>query len=332
MVRLSKSYSIMKFFVEVLVAVSCIGIAHGFYYSTTNLESYCGSTLQLGCPYSYVDTYKRAGTLRFWNLPTSNCTVSVMIARYCSNTAAMYFNIKKSVLPVNATIEIYENVTYSTAGSLVKVISGGTQQSHVNPTSVSQLLSSYNSAPLFTIKLTTDGSRNSSYEVIFDFVTLLKTSSSAQTYCSALGGYILTDAMDCNTADDRVTCPYSYHTSVYANPATALQGCALSDGAIAGITVGTVVGVVLIITIFSLLCRNNRSSVSQYSSFGNNRPTVVIGSPVIIGGPRPTGQVSSWQVPAGAPSYAGYSVDLPPPYPANESVPPTNHKAAGCQP
>jgi hypothetical protein len=195
--------------------------AHGEFLDgvEVTLERHCDETVYLNCD-------DRVGTLKFYAVPSEDCIVSVTFRSSCSSDSAVYLNLRKSFLPAEASIQIFEN--YSSpieSGTLVKQISGGKLSSASgNVTSITQLLTSYAPQPAFTINLQTDDEEDESNEVFFDFAIFRKAASAEETYCPTLGGYFPKEGA-CNRHGqlntNRLICPSTYSPTTSDNPATA---------------------------------------------------------------------------------------------------------------
>ncbi|XP_055348531.1 uncharacterized protein LOC129595513 isoform X3 [Paramacrobiotus metropolitanus] len=272
------------------------------YTSTKNLEDYCGRTLSINRPYSSGE----AGTIRFWYMPSTTCKVTVTLTNCyygsCNQYFKIYLNIRESKMPTSSTMEIYDTSSSRTLG---KQWNGGSQPQYSNPTSAGQYLSRSTSRPEISIEFTPSRfyPPTSSHQVVFDYVLVSDISVSKNTYCSALSGYV-SDSFICDTSNDRVNCPSSYSASVYSmDPAMYRQSCSLEGGAIAGIVIGCVAFVAIVIGIIVACAkRRPRTTVTNKVAFTNNAysaPVVTVsqpGAPV----PYPTQTYAPSPYPAGA--------------------------------
>ncbi|XP_055348523.1 uncharacterized protein LOC129595508 isoform X2 [Paramacrobiotus metropolitanus] len=290
------------------------------YSSTSNLENYCDRTLYISCPYSYGE----AGTIRFWIMPKTTCKVTVTLSS--SNCGSynewfkFYLNIRESKMPTSSTMEIYDTSSSRTLG---KTWNGGSYAAtqYSNPTSAGQYLSRSARQPEVSIEFTPSRSYPpaSSHQVVFDYVVVSDTSSSYNTYCSALSGYV-SDNYICDTSNDRVNCPSSYSASVYSmDPAMYRQSCSLEGGAIAGIVIGCVAFVAIVIGII-VACANRRprTTVTNKVAFTNNAysaPVVTFSQPGAPA-PYPTQAYAPAPYPAGAAPAPYPAGAAPVPYPA----------------
>ncbi|XP_055348538.1 uncharacterized protein LOC129595522 [Paramacrobiotus metropolitanus] len=266
------------------------------YTAARNLENYCDRTLSISCP----SIYGEAGTLRFHYMPSTSCKVTVTLSSSSCGSSYEYFgiylNIRKSYMPTSSTMQIYDTSSSRTLG---KSWNGGNQPQYSNPTSAGQYLSRSTRRPEISIEFTPSRSYppTSSHEVYFDYVIVSDTTSSYNTYCRALSGYI-SDNLICDTSDDRVNCPSSYSASVYTmEAATSRQSCSttttrrttrraatttanydylvpthggLSGGAIAGIVIGCVAFVAIIIGIIVACAYRGPQVTVQNAAFTHN--------------------------------------------------------------
>ncbi|XP_055348576.1 uncharacterized protein LOC129595558 [Paramacrobiotus metropolitanus] len=269
------------------------------YTAARDLENYCGSTLRISCPGSNGE----AGRLRFYRMPRTVCQVTVTLESLCgvsSEYFMIYLNIRNSYMPTNSLMEIYDTSGSRTLG---KSWSGGeSQPQYSNPTSAGQYLSRSARQPKISIEFTPSSSYppDGIHEVFFDYVILSDTRSPYNTLCSALSGYV-SNSLICDITDDRVNCPDSYTPSVYdMNAAWYRQSCTfesgatitprtwpptttsfyygpahvsfstLSGGAIAGIVIGCVAFVAIIIAIIVVCGHRDQQAMKQKAAFTQN--------------------------------------------------------------
>ncbi|XP_055348542.1 uncharacterized protein LOC129595524 isoform X2 [Paramacrobiotus metropolitanus] len=293
------------------------------YTSSRNLEDYCGRTLSISCP-SY--SFGEAGAIRFWNMPSRSCEVTVTLSSsYCGSSYEyfrIYLNIRESKMPTNSQMMIYDTSSSRTLG---KSWSGGTQAQYSNPTSAGQYLSKSAKRPEISIEFTPHSSYPpaSSHQVLFDYVIVSDESSSSRTYCSALYGYI-SDSLICDTTNDRVNCPYSYADLTYSmdaamNRQTCYNNYDLGAGAIAGIVIGCVAFVAIVIGIIVACASRRPRTTVQNVAFTNN----AYSAPVV-----------TFSQPGAPPPYPTqtYAPAVPPPYPAGAAPAPYPAGAAPLPP
>ncbi|XP_055349736.1 uncharacterized protein LOC129596469 [Paramacrobiotus metropolitanus] len=93
-----------------------------------------------------------------------------------------------------------------------------------NPASISHVLTKYSSNPNIQYSRWNLTVNDSSSYVFMDYVVLTKASSSFNTYCHALSGYINQEYIcDGDGETDRVNCPSVYIPDIGRNPASGRQ-------------------------------------------------------------------------------------------------------------
>jgi hypothetical protein len=341
-----------------LLSISVTGTL-GVYYETTQLEDYCNNTITLLCPSSS----NRGGTFRFWYVPRSTCNVKVTLSSNCypsSDRFAVYVNIKESKIGPSDFIEIYENSTGTSYGSVLKRLSGGTTYAYMNPSSAGQFRTQYTARPTMTFKYIPGSLYSVSYQAVFDY-NILQSPSNSYTgydyYCSELNGYVHKDIM-CDTSD-RVNCPSSYSSSspVYSVDRNSCSSTYTSSsgyyyysywngGVIAGVVIASIGGIIFIAAMISLCVRASRHTAQTTTMM-----TTSTGAPVVVGAYQPpsrglggqqgysTYPVQLAQGLAPPPSYSSvtYAASTPqpamqPPYPQGNHQAPSCNTSAGAQP
>ncbi|XP_055348575.1 uncharacterized protein LOC129595555 [Paramacrobiotus metropolitanus] len=301
----------LKFLAAAAALILIASVADAASYTPTrDLENYCGRLLDINCPF----TSGEAGTLRFWSMPRSPCKVTVAFSSLSCGSSFEYFsiylNIRSSYMPLNSKMEIYDTSIGRTLG---KSWDGGSRvPQSTNPTSANQYLSRASTQPKISIEFTPSTSYppSSEHDVFFDYVIVSDTSSHYNTYCSALRGYV-SNSHICDTTNDRVNCPNSYTAEVYQNnPATSRQTCryyyGLGGGAIAGLVIGGVAFVAIIITII-LVCARREQRMRAQQVATNNAYSV---STVTV---TPQGTPTSYPTQTYAPAlYPAGSAPFPP--------------------
>ncbi|XP_055344576.1 uncharacterized protein LOC129592539 [Paramacrobiotus metropolitanus] len=210
-----------------VLLMACIDGAFCYDYSgfEVRMEHYCDRILYLSCPDS-DDAAGRAGRLHYWIIPLQNCSVSVQTV--CTAPHAIYFNIPRSDLATEDSLEVYENGELDSHGSLIKRIPGGSSPSNPEPKSVAQLLTSVSNKQrlAFNMFIKPKTSHNYSHEVVIDYTIVKGAAGPRETYCRALNGYIHSDIICVDSSDDRLNCPRAYdHTIDISNRADGQQTC-----------------------------------------------------------------------------------------------------------
>ncbi|XP_055349761.1 uncharacterized protein LOC129596488 [Paramacrobiotus metropolitanus] len=257
--------------------LSCICNVNAQYYRYyTDLEKTCNQSVELECPFSFTG---RAGTFHYdyiSDLSPGLCYFNVTLPPDCgasSDFFAVYFNIRKFLLPSTDRFRIYQ--TNRLAPRILLKELNGSHSARSNPASVAQALTSYVKQPSFTFEYFRGTSPSTeSHQANIDFIIVDKSTDVLSASCTALSGFV-DDYFICHTdgINDRVNCPDSFTADVYAvNPALKRQTCifksqpsfanhqpiddylnaqdapGLSSGAIAGIVCGCVLFVAIIVT------------------------------------------------------------------------------------
>ncbi|XP_055349762.1 uncharacterized protein LOC129596489 [Paramacrobiotus metropolitanus] len=274
-------------------------------YQSFDLEDRCNRSLTIDCPYMYSG---RAGTFRYYvvtKLQPGTCYLNVTLDSNCGmsyNYYSIYLNIRKFNLPTNDRVRIYEKNTYSR--NLLKDLTGS-QSAFSNPASVAQTRTSYVKQPSISFEyFRSASSATGSHEAFIDYVIVEDTSSSHNTYCSALSGYVNDDYIcDRDYSTDRVNCPSSFTFDTGRNPAYSRQSCSsshnnnyyyddgLSAGAISGIITGCVFFFVIVFYAIAAAVGSRRRAAVRPVVLA--RGTITTTRPVVVGTYEPM------------PSYAG---------------------------
>ncbi|OQV11962.1 hypothetical protein BV898_13757 [Hypsibius exemplaris] len=277
-------------------------------YKPYDLNDYCGSTITL-------TSDELAGVLKFDSAPARSCTVNVTVDILSYETYAIYFNVKYLSL-YQSKVNIYESYT-TTSGSrlfkLVKQLPGGDVYSSFSPTSVAQLLSSYQSKVTLSIEFIRSSPNFTwnSRSFRLDYNVLRGQSRSDNIYCTALSGYMHKD-LYCETGD-RVNCPNAYTSTIdvgnYAfwknqgTSGTYGSSCRASPVSsyspdidtftIVGAIIGSVFSLTILVVIAQLICRHQRGrslhrhvqgvAVPMHSAASG--PTTSVG-PYVVGQPN----------------------------------------------
>ncbi|OQV11964.1 hypothetical protein BV898_13759 [Hypsibius exemplaris] len=198
-------------------------------YPMYAFHNLCGKTKDVSAP---KDTGSAGVLVLDRNIRTA-CTISLKIISLSSIQAdAIYLNIKDMRLPVNYSVEIYENVYLDRFSpviantTLVKRLEGGPiNGSSLWPSSVAQLRSSFAQKVELSIRINgynTTGLNFIYDRLVIDFNILRESSSTYYShYCDALEGYTF-DQYLCDE-DDRVNCPSAYNNSQTLNPALSAE-------------------------------------------------------------------------------------------------------------
>ncbi|OQV15807.1 hypothetical protein BV898_10059 [Hypsibius exemplaris] len=234
-------------------------------YSADNLSERCGSTITVPCE---PTEHGRAGYLFLTEPLTANCSVTLAVNTSSPNclsgeTYSLYLNF--DTLKIHGDAVIVTKLDELTRNSIkLKYLHGIPQSAHnnLNVPSMAQYLSEWSALPKLTITLAVKqparSSSKSQYYLGMGYNLIHRSSSSRDSYCNALGGYIQIYHI-CDTT--RVNCPTSYHASVEGlNPATAIEKasfatCGYSGSTVAGIAGGVILAMFTVIAVATIAHR-----------------------------------------------------------------------------
>ncbi|XP_055349793.1 uncharacterized protein LOC129596519 [Paramacrobiotus metropolitanus] len=203
-------------------------VAAQYYRYYPYMDRMCNQSLLLDCPFMYA----RAGIFRYDNIPNMSpglCYFNVTLPADCgisTDSFAVYFNIRKFLLPSTDRVRIYQ--TDRLASRILLKELTGSHSARSNPSSVAQALTSYVKQPSFTFEYFRGTSPSTElHQAGIDFVVVESSPGLWNAYCPALSGYV-DDYFFCHTdgSYDRVNCPHNFAADVYAlNPAYLRQPC-----------------------------------------------------------------------------------------------------------
>ncbi|XP_055349815.1 uncharacterized protein LOC129596529 [Paramacrobiotus metropolitanus] len=228
------------------------------YQKVSPLKAKCDHSVYLQCPNKHQTS---AGTLNHSPLPNEFCEITLKTNGFCGKYGteyAIYVNIRKSNLPENAIMEIYD---LRPEKSLAKSWGGGELSSETGSGSVGQVRSSYARQPELSIEYTPPRTNAISpeYGVTFDYILVDRQNNSYVSPCYALDGYIHSEYL-CDNTDNRINCPANYKDAVHAmKPASGPQdncvSASMDGGVIAGIVIGCVFFVFIVVGIAMVILR-----------------------------------------------------------------------------
>ncbi|OQV17460.1 hypothetical protein BV898_08394 [Hypsibius exemplaris] len=220
-----------------LFAASSLVFSRGncYVYKFYQINVFCGQTIRLPCSRNGDG---RAGELVLGYHPRSQCRVQVTVDTSdpsCSPTAqySIYMNVK------HASFRQFDRVTISeirptgtpnsyVSSDLFSVYGGQPRQSFSNLSSVAQIKSAWSVKPFLgitydvaTVNIQAPPADFFGNSLTLDYNVVHISGSSTDTFCPALGGYILNELI-CETRQDRVNCPTSVGFQ-YATKATGLD-------------------------------------------------------------------------------------------------------------
>ncbi|XP_055352556.1 uncharacterized protein LOC129598600 [Paramacrobiotus metropolitanus] len=225
--------TIMKAAIAVVVILLTVQVCYGKSSPSEDevlLELFCRGIYVLPCP-DTTEIGDRAGRLRFYHVPKSNCSVKLTTPSNCNSKSAIYLHVPVSYLGESQTVRIYERIDGKS--TLVKQIPGGKSYNMPNNAieSIAQLVSSYQKAPSLTINMDLGPERkeNPYHEIIFDYTVLTQKPKPDEVLCQALKGYIPRNIL-CDASDTmRVSCPEAYMSRTDPNSVMSVQSCDASE-------------------------------------------------------------------------------------------------------
>ncbi|XP_055349791.1 uncharacterized protein LOC129596515 [Paramacrobiotus metropolitanus] len=275
----------------------------GAFYNYHDLGSKCDGEVKIECP---PLLHGRAGTFQLTNISrlTGNCVVNVIMVPGCASEVqdqlfSIYFSIRKLNIPSTDRLRMHQYDEWNST-LLLKDLTLSWWY-NINPTSVAQARTSWNTHPRVQIEYTRGiTNATSAHQMLIDYVIVeFKRSSGVEGYlrspCPTLNGYIHNDFVcDADGVVDRVNCPGFYYDSIGNNPAmsrycdtryptttgrsttyryepwTPSYDDGMDAGTIAGIIIAVFFFVVLLIcTVSSAKSRQRRSA----------QPTVTLSRP-----------------------------------------------------
>ncbi|XP_055349734.1 uncharacterized protein LOC129596468 isoform X2 [Paramacrobiotus metropolitanus] len=233
----------------------------------------CGSQIRFNCA---AILSGEAGTIEFRPVSEDDWQINLDLEKDCAeppHTFAFYLNIRRINLPSTYRLAMYEYEVESGSRTLVKDLQYFQRTLH-DPASISHLLTKYSPHPSIAIEYSRGSAANNpSSFVSIDYVIISNTSSSVNTYCHALSGYVNQEYIcDKDGERDRVNCPSAYVPDMGRNPAFGRQCSSTSEDDDSGtnvldaktitiIAIGSVfVALVVIFSILSMVARRNDSN------------------------------------------------------------------------